>query len=299
VTRRRARVAILGGALAATACGVERGPRPAAANPERIVVMAPAAAEMLESLGALDRVVGVGDFVREPRAIARLPRVGAYDAPSVERVLDLGADALVTSASDAAAPAHGRLEALGVRVLALDTSTYDGVFTSLAVLGRELGCEAQARSVERRIREELDAIAAQASPLEPRRVLVVVGRDPLHVAGPGSHIDRMIALAGGANVAAGPLAPYPRLSLEAILEARPEVIVDAADNGPDVVRGRRPGAWSRWPSLPAVRDDRVFSVEPDRLVIPGIRLPEMTRLMARLIHPEVFGEPAPAELAAR
>jgi iron complex transport system substrate-binding protein len=299
VTPRRGRLATLAGFLLAAGCAVEpSAPAPRRA-PERIVVMAPAAAEMLDALGVLDRVVGIGDFVREPRAVAELPRLGAYDAPNVERVLDLGADTLVTSASDAAAPAHERLASLGVRVLALDTSTFEGVFTSLQLLGRELDREQEARFVQQRIQEQLDAIAARAASLPRRTVLFVVGRDPLHVAGPGSHIDRMIALAGGTNVASGPLPPYPRLSLEAIIEARPEVIVDASDNDRTLARGRRRGAWSRFPTLPAVTDDRVWSVEPDRLVIPGIRLPEMTLLMARLVHPEVFGEPEASDLASR
>ena len=50
----------------------------------RIVVMAPAAAEVLEILGVTDRVVGRGDYVVWPPALQRLPRVGAYHAPSVE-----------------------------------------------------------------------------------------------------------------------------------------------------------------------------------------------------------------------
>ena len=67
--------------------------------------MAPAAAEMLEALEATDRVVGVGDFVREPAALARLPRVGAYNAPNVERVIELRAELFLTTRSEAAANA--------------------------------------------------------------------------------------------------------------------------------------------------------------------------------------------------
>jgi len=40
-------------------------------------------------------------------------------------------------------------------------------------------------------------------------------------------------------------------------------------------------------------------VDPSRLVIPGIRLPEMTLLMGRLIQPEAFGESSDEELVSR
>jgi iron complex transport system substrate-binding protein len=132
--------------------------------------------------------------------------------------------------------------------------------------------------------------------LTRRRVLVVVGRDPLYVAGPGSHVDEMIRLAGGANVAHDALAPYQQVSLEVILERMPEVIIDASDNRPGSPRGRQTGRWGEWPFLPAVQDERVYWVDPGLLLIPGLRLPEMTLLAGRLIHPETFGAAGDAEM---
>lgn len=292
--------ALLPGLLLAVACGSCADPPGAdTANlPQRIVVMAPAAAEMLDALGALDRVVGVGDFVRGPLALDALPHIGAYNAPNIERVLALRPDLYVTTLSSAAADAHRRLEALGIRVLELDTSTYDGVFASLAELGSRIGRPVEARALEQALDGRIALVRDRAAGLPSRRVLVVVGRDPLYVAGPGSHLDEMIRLAGGHNVAHDTTSPYPRFSMEAVLERMPEVIVDVSDNAPSTPRGRIPGDWARWPFLPAVREDRVYQVDPSRLTIPGMQLPEMTLLMGRLVHPQVFGEAALRDLAA-
>ena len=84
-------------------------------------------------------------------------------------------------------------------MLALDTSTYEGVFRSLADTGRMVGRQDEASALERRMRESLRAIREQAENAPIRRVLFVVGRDPVYVAGPGSHIDQMISMAGGTN----------------------------------------------------------------------------------------------------
>lgn len=256
----------------------------------RVVVLSPAVAEMLEALDLLDRVVGIGEFGPWPAAIAGLPAVGGYDSPNVERLLELGCDLLLTARSDAALDAHRRLESLGIEVEALDTSTYEGVFRALLRVGEMFGRESRARTVERRVRDELALIAERASGAPLRRVLVVVGRDPLYVAGPGSHIDEMIRLAGGTNVAHDALSPYQQLSLEVVLERMPEVIVDVSDNRAGDSRDDRPGDWGDWAFLPAVRERRVYRIEPSRLVIPGLRLPAMTRLMGQLIHPELFGD---------
>lgn len=265
------------------------------ARAQRLVVMAPAAAEMVAALDGLDRVVGVGDFVEE-EGLRELPRLGAYDRPNVERILDLEADLVLTTDSRAADEAHRALRGLGVEVLALDTSTYEGVFEALHGVGNALERRAEAAALETAMRDRLEDVEQLTAALPPRRVLVVVGRDPLYVAGPGSHLDRLIGIAGGTNVAADAASSYQQFSVEAALERMPEVIVDASDNAPGALRGRLAGGWERWPFLPAVETDRVWHVAPERLLIPGLRLPEAAELLARLIHPDTLGEPDPARL---
>jgi iron complex transport system substrate-binding protein len=260
-------------------------------EPQRIVVLAPAAAEMLESLDLLDRVVGRGEFGPWPEPISDLPAVGGYDSPNVERLLELDCDLLLTAASDAGLGARRRLEAVGVRVVPLETGTYEGIFESLDEVGRLFGREAEAEALKVELRAKLSALAALAEGADKRRVLFVVGREPLYVAGPGSHIDEMIRMVGGVNVASDAISEYQQLSIEAVLEREPEIIIDASDNRPEALRGRRPGSWGRWEFLPAVRQRRVYHIEPGRLVIPGLRLPEMTHLMGQFIHPEIYGEP--------
>lgn len=290
---------LLAGGLLAVGCGSRPASEPTGAPDRRIAVMAPAAAEMLEALERTHLAVAIGDFGPWPTGLESLPSAGRFDQPNLERVLSLRADMLLTTASEAGTTSQRRLSELGVEVVALDTRTYDGIFDSLLELGRVLGCEERARGVADEMRAAIEAIESTARELPTRRVLFVVGRDPLYVAGPGSHIDRMIALAGGENVAHDALSPYQQVSIEAILTRRPDVIIDSSDNRPDALRGRRPGGWSRWPFLPAVERDRVYWVDPSRLVIPGMRLPEMTRLMGRLIHPEAFGEASLEDMSRR
>jgi iron complex transport system substrate-binding protein len=288
--------ALLGAALLLGGCGGTDSGGVRRQDEPRIVVLSPAAAEMLEALDALDRVVGIGDFGPWPAAIEALPRVGGYDSPNVERLLELRCGLLVTARSEAAAVSHRRLAELGIRVEALDTGTYAGLLASLRRLGELLGNEPAAAAAEQEMRAQLDALATEAADLPARTVLFVVGRDPLYVAGPGSHVDEMLGIAGGVNVAHDALSPYQQVSLEVILERMPEVIIDASDNRPGALRGRRPGAWGAWEFLPAVQQDRVYWVDPGLLLIPGLRLPEMTRLTGRLIHPERFGAVSDDEL---
>lgn len=262
----------------------------------RIAVMAPAGAEMLQGLDLLDRVVAVGDFVRWPPDVAALPKIGAYNTPNLELVLSLHVDLMVTVESRAGRQANDRLRKVGIEVLALDTETYEGVLASLEELGRVVGREEEAGALVTGIRERMEAVRTRAAGATARRVLFVVGSKPLYAAGPGSHIDEVIRAAGGENVFADAWSPYQLVSMEAAIERLPEVIIDASDNRPGAMRGRRPGFWGQWDFLPAVRENRVYWIDPLRITIPGPRLPEMAELMGKLIHPELFGAVSPEEL---
>lgn len=297
---------LLGGfAAAALACGGgSADPPPAVATSAsraadgapRLVVMAPVAAEILDAIGAADRVVGVGDFVGWPPVLAALPKVGAYDRPNAERILELHGELFVTTKGQAGAGARAELEHLGVEVLELETATMAGVLDAVKVLGSRTGRGEAAAALAQTVRTGVEAVRARSAPLAKRRVLVVVGREPLYVAGPGSYLDELIGIAGGTNVVADIAAPFQALSVEAALERLPEVIVDTSDNRPETVRGRVAGDWARWPFLPAVANRQVWVVAPAVLSIPGPRLPAMADFLARCVHPEVFGEPSPAAL---
>lgn len=265
----------------------------------RIVVIAPALAEMVAALGMAGNVIGIGQFGPWPEGMADLPVVGGYDQPSLESVLGLGATVFINTASQAAAPSHQQLQSLGVEVMALDTSTQASIFEALSALGQRFDRMGRAQQLIAQIEEQLAQVEMVAHDLPPRSVLLVVGRDPLYVAGPGSHLDYLLTMAGGENVAADADAPYVQLSMEAALERRPEVIIDLAGGAVDRTAGRAAGPWADWDFIPAVTNDQVHFVDPSQLAIPGMRLGEMALRLGRMIHPEAFGQPVPADYQIR
>ncbi|MFO7767436.1 MAG: helical backbone metal receptor [bacterium] len=291
------RICLLTALLLTPSCGGEEaGTHPAGeVRTPRIAVMAPAGAEMLAAFDMLDHAVASGDFVGWPPRAARLPRIGPYDAPNLEVLLSLDVDLLVTSYSEAARGVHERIRSMGIRVAALSTETFEQTMEAFHRLGEELEREEAAEDLVAALRERIEEVRTGTRDLERRGTLVVVGRRPLYVAGPGSHLDELVRAGGGRNIITGG-APYQLVSMEAVLERLPEVIIDLADSrGPKEQPGRG-DAWERWSFLPAVERGRVWRVHPERLSIPGPRLPSMADLVARMIHPDLLGPPGPEAL---
>lgn len=256
--------------------------RAAAAEPaQRVVSMNPSLTQTLVALGAVDRMVGVDVYsARSVAAVQDLPRVGGLFSPSLEAVTALSPDLVVLVPSVAQRDFRSRLEALGVDVLELPNVTLEELLQSIQSLGQRVGRVAAADAVVERIRESLRAArrAAEGSP-RPTAVLVLQ-RDPLFVVGSGSFLDSMLDAVGVENAAARFGDPYPRVDLEWLIAASPQIILDAS---PDP---ESPATyWARWPSLPAVAAGRVRRIPPDAVTLPGTDLPRALQILAEAIRP--------------
>jgi iron complex transport system substrate-binding protein len=126
-------------------------------------------------------------------------------------------------------------------------------------------------------------------------VLFIIGRRPgtltdLVAVGPGSYINDLIEIAGGANVLAIAGQPeYPRISMETVLRLDPDVIVDTVDMGEtEAERVQRQPVnerlWQAYGSLTAVKTRRLHAVTTDALVIPGPRVVEAAEWVATLLR---------------
>ncbi len=258
----------------------------------RVVSMNPSLTEMIVALGAAEALVGVDEYsARRVPSVADRPRVGGLYSPSLEAVVALRPDLVVLVPSVQQAAFHQQLEALGVRVLVLGQSpvSFQRVFDALDELGRRLGRTRQARERIDAIRRTRDAVVAATSPLARVRTVVVITREPLYVAGAASFLDEMLQAAGAENLGARFGEPWPRASLEWLVEVAPDVIVDSAPGDESAET-----FWARWPSIPAVRAGRVVSVPAGDVTLPGPDLDRALLRLARALH----GDALPLELEA-
>ena len=262
--------------LLASAAGAKSAPA------QRVVSLNPSLSAIALALGAEGVLVGVDDFsARQQPALSDRPRVGGLFNPSLEAVVALAPDLVVLVPSAEQRDFKNRLEALGIRVESFENVRFDQVLENIERMGRLLGRQEEAVrrvSAIRRVRAELEAATAGAS--RPTTV-VVLQRDPLFVVGRGSFVEEMLQAAGGTNVASRFDDPYPRVDVEWLVAAAPEVVIDMAPGSSEAV-----DFWSRWPTIPAVSKGRVLTLDPRLVTLPGPELDRGMRALAEAIHGE-------------
>ncbi|UST55405.1 helical backbone metal receptor [Comamonadaceae bacterium OTU4NAUVB1] len=263
-------------------------PRP----PQRIVSLLPSLTESVCALGACDRLVGVDRYSNSPAPVRALPQVGGGLDPNVEAIVALRPDVVLLSQ---ASRVTQRLEALGVKVIALEPRTSADVRRVLDTLGAVLGVD-DAQHVWRAIDAGV-AAAAQSLPAAARgaRVYFEVNNAP-YAAGETSFIGETLIRLGARNVVPAALGPFPKLNPEYVVRADPELIMVGARSAAGLEQ--RPG----WGAIRAVREQRICRFTPeesDVLVRPGPRMAEAARLMARCLSEKAPGVAAGAPTPAR
>ena len=262
--------------------------------PTRIVSTSPSITEILYALGLGERVVGVTSFCHYPPEAAKKTKIGDYLRPNIEVIAALRPDLVVLESSGIRrSPLPS---SLNLKVIEVDPGTLAGVYETIRRIGEAAGVPGDATALAARIRGTLDDIRRRTAKLPRRRVAFIVGRTPgriedLVAAGGKSYLDEVIAIAGGDNVFHDALGAYPKISLEEMIGRNPEVIIDMGEMAETTgVTEQQKRAvvklWSRYPTIAAVRQGRVFAVASDIFVVPGPRVVEAAREFARMLHPE-------------
>ena len=260
----------------------------------RVVSLAPANTEIAFAIGAGDKVVAGTIYDDYPAAAKKLPKVGDFANPSVEKIVAFRPD-LVLAAGGIQAGLRSKLENLGVKVFVVDPTSLNGVFSDLTTLGRLMGVSSSADTVVASLKRRTDAVEQKVAGLPAQPVFVEIYSKPLMTAGTGTYVDDMVKLAGGTNIGDAAGSGFPTFSEEVLFKDDPAVYV--ATTGSMVSAGqieKRKG----YAALKAVQDHRVYVLDQNILDRPGPRLVDGLEQLARAIHPEAFGSPSPTPSAS-
>ena len=244
----------------------------------RIVTLAPHLAEIAFAAGAGSRLVGVSSFSRHPAEAERLPMVASYGRVDIERLIALRPDLVLAWRSGNSALQIERLERIGIRVFVTEVRALADIPRIVRVVGALAGsvdvAEARALQFENEISDLRKRYAAE------RRVAVFleIWHAPTLTVNGVHLISDALRLCGGRNVFAVAKPLTPLVSREQILDARPEAIVTGG------VANEATEAWKGLEPVPAVRNRRIYSVDPDLLHGQGPRLLEGVRALCQRLE---------------
>jgi len=260
-----------------------------AKTPRRIVSLAPSITETLFAIGAGGLVAGVTEFCDFPPEASSKPKVG-YANPNVETLVALQPDLILAPREFLKPDLLASLDHLHIPTFLLEARAVEHIFSHIQTIGKMVERQAEAAALVMELRQHIAVITQRVREADPVRVLYVLNSEPLITVGPGSFIDQLIGLAGGANIAAKSEAPYPRLSMETVLSEDPEVLIFPVGLA-EGISEQEQQSWQRWSGLSAIKHTRVHRISADLLNRPGPRIGQGLEQLAAILHPSP-SEPA-------
>ncbi|MBR5883565.1 MAG: ABC transporter substrate-binding protein [Mailhella sp.] len=251
--------------------------------PQRIVALAPSAAELLLALDCGGRIVGrSGEIGPE---LASVPDIGSFHSPSLEKVLALAPD-LCVGVGDGTPPVLlRRLKEAGVETMTLDVRSFEGLFHELARLGNVLGIPEKAEALVRSAGGRLERIKSSAGVgRKLPSVLFLVQEKPFMAAAQGTFISHIIEKAGAVcAVAVQGNAVYPVLGREELARLAPDVVlVSSMDSG----RGLPPERIDGADLSPELASSRVYAVDADMFTRPSLRALDALDQLVNILRQE-------------
>jgi iron complex transport system substrate-binding protein len=280
----------IGVALFAPRQGRNSNSAPLPDRVDRIVSLAPNLTEILFAIGLEDEIAGVTLDRDYPPEAAEKPKVGTFWQPNIEAVVAARPSLVITLGFEQQKDLAERLRRIGYNNLIVNIEKVSDLFDAIERIGTATGRQRQANELISRTRTKLHQLATLLGSDTKVRVLWVVQREPLRIAGRDTFVNEMIELAGGENAIGPTVHKYPPIGAEQVMACNADVIIESA-MGPEDIEGQRDRAlqhWSKYQYLPAVASNRVYVIDGDMVSRLGPRLYEGTERIAGCLRPDLF-----------
>ncbi len=293
----------------------------------RVVSFLPSATEIVAALGQLDAIVGVSHECDYPpsvrsRDVVTSSAIDSHATPGQidtavrdfvdtgralydvreDRVRALSPNVMVTQVvCDVCAVSEDDVRSLATRlspppeVVTLGATTLDGIFDDIRRVAAALGVADRADALiddgRARMRAVHDTLKRARAPRP--RAAVIEWTDPIFAA--GHWVPEMVYRAGGSDALAEPGEHSTTRTMDAVRAADPEFIViapcgfDLGRAGADAERALATTEWA-W-----ARGRQVWALDANSFLSrPGPRVVDGIELLARVMHPTLFGPPSAA-----
>jgi iron complex transport system substrate-binding protein len=251
--------------------------------PQRIISLGPSITEELYLLGVGDKIVGVTTYCDWPPQAQRIEKIGTAIEVNLEKVISLRPD-LVLATSLTNPKAKEKLKNLGIKVITFPSpKNFCEICKQFLELGRIVGKEKEAEKIVCQAKKAVSSIKEKVKELPRPKVLVQVGAKPLWVAPKDSFINDFIEIAGGINV--GPSGKSGLYSREEVLKRNPDVIIITTMG---IVGKEEKKIWQKYKTINAVRNNRIYIVDSDKLCSPTpVSFVETLEEMVNILHPHI------------
>ncbi len=187
-------------------------------NVKSIVVLSPAACDILEEIGASDFIVGYPDYATKPNFKA--VNVGAFGSFNVEQIVSLKPDLVIIPKFTYERYNLKALKALGINVFVFEPNNIGDIVRDAEKFGIITNRIKQSKKAIHTFYQDLNKLHCIK---QKPTVAFVVWLSPIIVAGDDTFISNAITVAGGKNIIGKN--GWPQVTSEYLINKNPQYLI--------------------------------------------------------------------------
>ena len=256
------------------------------ATVQSVSSLAPSVTETIYAAHAASKLVSVTTVDNFPDEVRELTMINSFPL-DIEGLVSLKPDLIIASDQVNRVDEAERLAELGLPVFFLSSNSIEGILENIETVADILSSPA-GREQAQLLRDAVEMISSRVSEANETHpsVLILIDYKELYAFGQGSYVHEIVRRAGGTSVTDHFSVTNPVLSEEFVLRTNPDIIVGTFGTAFEIedLLSIRP----TWSSLAAVKNNKVFNINPDILLRPGPRTVDALAIMANWITPTAF-----------
>ncbi|WP_426122159.1 heme/hemin ABC transporter substrate-binding protein [Pararhizobium sp. PWRC1-1] len=258
----------------------------------RLVSVGGDVTEIIYALGEEGKLIGRDSTSLYPEAATKLPDVGYMRQLSPEGVIGINPSAILAVEGSGPPETLAVLKNAGIPFQTVpEKFDRDGILLKIRNVGDFLGVPEKASALADQVKADLDAAVAETAKRpesERKRVMFILSAQggKVMASGSGTAADGIIALSGAVN-ATGGFQGYKPLTDEAIIEAKPDVVLMMTRRGSHSASDDELFAHPALSLTPAAKNKTVIRMDGLHLLGFGPR----TASAVRELTSAIYGKP--------
>ena len=200
---------------------------------QRIITLSPHLAEIVAELGATDQLVGVSDASNFPNAVKNIKVVSDFQNINLELIKQLKPDLILIWKSGTSTKQQAALQSIfkgtNTQLVQSDAISLMDISNEFERLGKIIGKEKNAQEVAKKFQADLKKIEVYNQRKSPISVFYQAWPTPVMTINGKHLISDMIKVCGGNQIFANEKILVPTVSIEAVIERNPEVVITASE----------------------------------------------------------------------
>lgn len=251
-------------------------------TPNTIITLAPNLTEMIFELGLENTLIGNTTYCNYPPASDSIKKVGDMLSINHELLLQLKPDIILITVEGNTKETFDKIKSLGLKVFISNPRNFDGIKKTFRDFGKIFERKELAESKIKVWETIVDSVKSSSKKRDAMLAMFVVSIQPIMAAGKSTFINEYLSFCNLQNITADMEVNYPFLSREEILKRNPQIIFHTAHNYQQSTAVTE--LYKEWRNVDAVKNQRIFYLDPDLYFRPGPRFVIALKKLNQLIR---------------